>query len=288
MSKRILVTGADGQLGREMQRVAKGSSDRYIFTDLAELDITDYEAIIRVVIDNSVDVIVNCAAYTNVDRAEDDEANADLLNNIAVGYLANAARNLGAILIHISTDYVFDGESRIPYTEGDKTSPIGVYGQTKLAGERRVQESGCTYIIIRSSWLYSKWGGNFVKTILRLSAERDSLEVVADQVGSPTYAEDLADAIGGIISRDMLDRRGIYHYSNEGESSWYEFAKAICSMSSRGCDIRPIESSEFPSRAKRPHYSVLDKSKFKASFEIEIPHWRESLERFITEIRDKI
>ncbi len=283
-----MVTGANGQLGREMQRVAEGSSDIYIFTDLAELDITDYGAIIRTVIDKNVDVIVNCAAYTNVDRAEDDETKANLLNNIAVGYLANVAREIGATLIHISTDYVFDGRSRIPYTEGDKTSPIGVYGQTKLAGERRVQESGCTYIIIRSSWLYSKWGGNFVKTILGLSSQRDSLPVVADQVGSPTYAGDLADSIGEIISRDMLDRRGLYHYSNDGECSWCEFAKAICSMSGRECDIRPIKSSEFLSRAKRPHYSVLDKGKFRESFGIEIPNWRESLERFITEIRDKI
>ncbi len=285
MSKTILVTGANGQLGNEMQRVAKGSSDKFIFTDVAELDITNYDAISAMVASEKVDVIVNCAAYTNVDKAEDDEAFANLLNNTAAGYLAKAAKELGATLVHISTDYVFDGSAHIPYTEDCKTAPIGVYGVTKLAGEKAVAESGCNYIIIRTSWLYSQWGGNFVKTMQRLTDERDELNVIFDQVGTPTHAGDLADTIGTIISTDQLDKSGTYHFSNEGVCSWFDFAQAIAEKSGNNCNIKPIHSHEFPAKVTRPHYSVLDKTKIKETFGIEIPYWTVSLDKCINELK---
>ncbi len=284
MSKVILVTGANGQLGNEMRRVAEGSTDRYIFTDVAELDITNYGAISELVTAEGVDVIVNCAAYTNVDKAEDDEAFANLLNNTAVGYLAMAAKASGATLIHISTDYVFDGSAHTPYTEAEATKPIGVYGVTKLAGEESVIASGCNHIIIRTSWLYSKWGNNFVKTMQRLTAERESLSVIFDQVGTPTYAGDLADVIGVIISTNQLDKSGRYHYSNEGVCSWYDFAVAIAQQSGNECNISPIHSDEYPAKVTRPHYSVLDKTKLKSTFGIAIPHWTRSLKRCIEEL----
>ncbi len=285
-NRTILVTGANGQLGNEMRRVAESSSDRYIFTDVEELDITDYSAISKMVSENGVDVIVNCAAYTNVDKAEDDETFANLLNNRSVGYLAMAAKVADATLIHVSTDYVFDGSAHIPYMEDQPTAPIGVYGKTKLAGERSVMESGCNYIIIRTSWLYSKWGGNFVKTMQRLTWERDTLSVIFDQVGTPTYAGDLADAIGGIISTDQLSKSGTYHYSNEGVCSWYDFANIIAEKSGNECDIIPIHSDEFPAKVTRPHYSVLDKTKFKATFGMKIPYWMESLTKCINELKN--
>ncbi|MFI3318360.1 MAG: dTDP-4-dehydrorhamnose reductase [Rikenellaceae bacterium] len=285
MSKTVLVTGANGQLGNEMRRVAKSSSDRYIFTDVAELDITDYGAISALVSTERVDVIVNCAAYTNVDKAEDDVDFANLLNNTAAGYLAMAAKVSDATLIHISTDYVFDGSAHTPYTEEQPTAPIGVYGKTKLAGEISVADSGCNHIIIRTSWLYSAWGGNFVKTMQRLSSERDTLSVIFDQVGTPTYAGDLADAIAHIIATDQLDKSGVYHFSDEGVCSWYDFAVEIASESGNFCDISPIHSCEFPSKVTRPHYSVLDKTKFKESFGVKIPHWSVSLKRCIEELK---
>ncbi len=285
MSKTILVTGANGQLGREMQRVASSSSDRYIFTDVAELDIADYEAVLGVVASERVDVIVNCAAYTNVDKAEEDEAFADLLNNTAAGYLAKAAASTGATLIHISTDYVFDGSAHIPYTEEQPTRPIGVYGVTKLAGEISVAESGCNYIIIRTSWLYSAWGNNFVRTMQRLTSERDTLSVIFDQVGTPTYAGDLAEAIGAIISTDQLGKSGVYHFSNEGVCSWYDFAYAIAEKSGNECRILPIHSAEYPAKVTRPHYSVLDKTKIKETFGIEIPYWTASLDKCIKQLK---
>ncbi len=287
MSRTILVTGANGQLGNEMRRVADKGNDRYIFTDVAELDITDYGAISNLVSSEGVEVIVNCAAYTNVDKAEDDYELANLLNNRAVGYLAMAAKVSGATLIHISTDYVFDGTAHVPYTEQEPTAPIGVYGKTKLAGERSVIESECNYIIIRTSWLYSQWGGNFVKTMQRLTAERESLNVIFDQIGTPTYAGDLADAIGDIISTKQLDRSGVYHFSNEGVCSWYDFANLIAQKCGNTCDILPIHSSEFPAKVTRPHYSVLDKSKFKSTFGVRIPYWTESLDKCINELNEK-
>ncbi|WP_297451344.1 dTDP-4-dehydrorhamnose reductase [uncultured Alistipes sp.] len=277
----ILVTGADGQLGRELRRVTAGSADRYIFTDAAELDITDAEAVDRTVREEQADVVVNCAAYTNVDRAEEDEATADLLNHRAVAYLSAAAARYDALLVHVSTDYVFGGEGNLPRREEDPVNPLGVYGRTKLAGERAVADSGCRYLIFRTAWLYSPHGNNFVKTMLRLSAERDRLNVVFDQVGTPTYAGDLACAIFGIVEeRKYEGREGVYHFSDEGVCSWYDFAAEIAGYAGHtACEIRPCHSDEFPSKVKRPAYSVLDKTKIKETFGLRIPHWRESLGR---------
>lgn len=284
MNKNILVTGANGQLGTEMQILSKTSKDRYIFTDVAELDITNLAAIRQMVVENNIDVIVNCAAYTNVDKAEEDEKIANLLNNTSVGYLANVVKEVGATLIHISTDYVFDGAAHIPYTEEHPTTPIGVYGRTKLDGEKSVVASDCNYIIIRTSWLYSQWGNNFVKTMQRLTNGRDTLNVIFDQIGTPTYAGDLANAIGEIINSNQITKKGIYHFSNEGVCSWYDFAKMICDMSGNKCEIYPIHSSEFPSKVTRPLYSVLDKTKFKNTFNLSIPHWVDSLKICISKL----
>lgn len=280
----ILVTGANGQLGNEMQRVAKTSSNHYIFTDVAQLDITDREAVLRAVKDNSIQVIVNCAAYTNVDKAEDDSETADLINNKAVENLAIAARENDATLIHISTDYVFKGNRCTPCREDWETDPLGVYGITKLAGEKSIERTGCRHIIIRTAWLYSPFGKNFVKTMQKLTAEKDSLKVVFDQVGTPTYAGDLADAIARIIETGQLGKQGIYHFSNEGVCSWYDFAREICELSGNTCNIQPCHSDEFPSKVKRPHFSVLDKTKIKDTFGIEIPYWKDSLKKCIREL----
>lgn len=287
MSKKILITGANGQLGNEMRHVAKMSSHEFIFTDVAELDITNYEAILQLLEANKIDIIVNCAAYTAVDKAEDDRDFANLLNNVAVGYLARAAKQCNATLIHISTDYVFDGTSHKPLTEVDATNPIGVYGATKLSGEQAITESGCKHIIVRTSWLYSAFGANFVKTMLRLTAERDTLGVIFDQVGTPTYAADLAAAIVSIIDNNREDKQGIYHYSNEGVCSWYDFAIEIARQGGNSCDISPIHSSDYPAKVTRPHYSVLDKSKFKDNFGVKIPHWSDSLSRCIEALQTK-
>ncbi len=278
----ILVTGANGQLGNEMRRVAAESSDNYTFTDVAELDITDIDAVCAKVKKTKADVIVNCAAYTNVDKAEDDVARADLINNQAAGNLAYAAKEAGATLIHVSTDYVFDGSSSIPYIETDDTCPTGVYGKTKLAGEMAVIATGCRSIIIRTAWLYSR--NNFVKTMRRLTAERDSINVVFDQVGSPTFAGDLADAISHIIENRLTDRTGVYHFTDEGVCSWYDFTVAIAEASGNCCEIHPIHSYEYPSKVERPHYSVLDKSKFRNTFGFAIPHWHASLKKCITQL----
>ncbi len=280
----ILVTGANGQLGNEMQRVAKTSSNHYIFTDVAQLDITDREAVLRAVKDNSIQVIVNCAAYTNVDKAEDDSETADLINNKAVENLAIAARENDATLIHISTDYVFKGNRCTPCREDWETDPLGVYGITKLAGEKSIERTGCRHIIIRTAWLYSPFGKNFVKTMQKLTAEKDSLKVVFDQVGTPTYAGDLADAIARIIETGQLGKQGIYHFSNEGVCSWYDFAREICELSGHTCNIQPCHSDEFPSKVKRPHFSVLDKTKIKDTFGIEVPYWKDSLKKCIREL----
>lgn len=286
MKRVILVTGANGQLGREMRRVATTSNDTYIFTDIKELDITDAAAVNNIIAEEKIDIIINCAAYTNVEKAEEDTQLANELNNIGVGNLAKAAKERGATMIHISTDYVFDGTADIPYTEEDATAPIGVYGKTKLAGEESIKASGCNYIIIRTSWLYSQWGSNFVKTIQRLTAEREEITVISDQIGTPTYAGDLADAIGEIINTNQLNKQGIYHYSNEGVCSWYDFAQAICKLSGNQCNIKPIHSSEYPSKVTRPHYSVLDKSKIKSSFGIAIPDWQDRLSQVIQKIQE--
>lgn len=283
---RVLVTGSNGQLGREMRRVSDGSCLEYIFTDHAELDITNYTAVSEIVTANSVDVIINCAAYTNVEQAELEIDKATILNSDAVGNLADVARECGATLIHISTDYVFDGQASSPYSELSETNPVGVYGKTKVAGEQRIIDSGCNYIILRTSWLYSKWGNNFVKRIQELAEERDRLSVVSDQVGSPTYAWDLAWAINHIVESGGLDNCGLYHFSDEGVCSWFEFAVAIVQLSGSSCEVVPISSDDYPSKVPRPHYSVLSKEKIKATFDLEIPSWGESLRRHINDLKD--
>lgn len=278
----ILVTGANGQLGHEMQRVAKSSNHNYIFTDVADgyekLDITNIEDIRNMVKNNNVDIIVNCAAYTNVDKAESDYDTADLINNTAAGNLATAMKEAGGTLIHISTDYVFQGDRNTPCQEDWTTNPLGVYGKTKLAGEAAIATTGCNSIIIRTAWLYSQWGKNFVKTMQSLTATHDTLKVVFDQVGTPTFAGDLADTIAHIINTGQTNKTGIYHFSNEGVCSWYDFAKMICKLSGNTCDISPCYSEEFPSPVKRPHFSVLDKRKIKETFGIKVPYWTDSLE----------
>lgn len=290
MNHTILVTGADGQLGREMQIASRGSRNRFIFTDIAgeyeRLDITDQQAIADIVRENHVNVIVNCAAYTNVDKAETDPETANLLNNIAAGNLADAMKAVNGTLIHISTDYVFQGDMNIPCREDWPTEPLGVYGKTKLAGEKSIEATGCASIIIRTAWLYSPFGKNFVKTMRDLTSSRESLKVVFDQVGTPTYAGDLAETICRIIENGQLDKTGIYHFSNEGVCSWFDFAKAICEMSGNTCDIRPCHSDEFPSPVARPHFSVLDKTKIKQTFGIRIPYWTDSLKLCIEEIEN--
>ena len=290
MNHTILVTGADGQLGREMQIASRGSRNRFIFTDIAgeyeRLDITDQQAIADIVRENHVNVIVNCAAYTNVDKAETDPETANLLNNIAAGNLADAMKAVNGTLIHISTDYVFQGDRNIPCREDWPTEPLGVYGKTKLAGEKSIEATGCASIIIRTAWLYSPFGKNFVKTMRDLTSSRESLKVVFDQVGTPTYAGDLAETICRIIENGQLDKTGIYHFSNEGVCSWFDFAKAICEMSGNTCDIRPCHSDEFPSPVARPHFSVLDKTKIKQTFGIRIPYWTDSLKLCIEEIEN--
>ena len=290
MNHTILVTGADGQLGREMQIASRSSRNRFIFTDIAgeyeRLDITDQQAIADIVRENHVNVIVNCAAYTNVDKAETDPETANLLNNIAAGNLADAMKAVNGTLIHISTDYVFQGDRNIPCREDWPTEPLGVYGKTKLAGEKSIEATGCASIIIRTAWLYSPFGKNFVKTMRDLTSSRESLKVVFDQVGTPTYAGDLAETICRIIENGQLDKTGIYHFSNEGVCSWFDFAKAICEMSGNTCDIRPCHSDEFPSPVERPHFSVLDKTKIKQTFGIRIPYWTDSLKLCIEEIEN--
>ena len=283
----ILITGANGQLGRSLQRLGGVSPHNYICTDVAELDITDAGAVLRAVREHRIDVIVNCAAYTDVEKAEEAEARADLLNHKAAGNLAAAAKETGATLFHVSTDYVFDGTAHTPYTEDVTPSPLGAYGRTKLAGERAVMASGCRYLIFRTAWLYSEYGNNFLKTMLRLTAERPELNVVFDQVGSPTYAGDLAIALFSIIEGGLYEgREGVYHFSNEGVCSWYDFAVEIARAAGHdACVIHPCHSDEFPSKVKRPAYSVLDKSKIKQTFGLDIPHWRESMEYCIGRLK---
>lgn len=283
----ILITGAKGQLGCEMQRLGMVSPNNYFFTDIAELDITDAQAVMNAVKAASIDVIVNCAAYTNVDKAESDEATAELINATAVGNLARAMKEVGGTLFHVSTDYVFGCDGNTPRTEDMPLNPLGVYGRTKLHGEQAILESGCKAIIIRTAWLYSEFGNNFLKTMMRLTAEKEQLNVVFDQVGTPTYAGDLALAIFSIIEAGVYEgKEGIYHFSNEGVCSWYDFAVEIATAAGNtACRINPCHSSEFPSPVTRPSYSVLDKTKIKKTFDIDIPHWRESMEYCIKRIK---
>lgn len=290
----ILVTGANGQLGRVLAKVSAGSVNEYIFTDLCadcdagvmSLDITDAPSVEAFVKDKKVDVIINCASYTAVDRAEEEAEKADLVNNAAVASLAQCAARNNALLIHISSDYVFDGTSNVPYTEESPLSPLGVYGRTKAESERAVMESGCRHIIFRTSWLYSIEGKNFVKRILEKSAEMPELKVIFDQVGSPTYAPDLASLICMVIEEDMLDRTGLYNYSNEGVCSWYDFAHEICFQAGHTCYVRPCHTCDYPRTAPRPHFSVLDKTRVKETFGIDIPHWKDSLMVFMNEMNN--
>ena len=283
----ILVTGANGQLGCEMRRLGAVSPNNYIFTDVAELDITNADAVMYVAKHYSIDAIINCAAYTNVDKAESDQETAELINATAVGNLARAMKEVGGTLFHVSTDYVFGSEGNTPRTEDMPLNPLGVYGLTKLHGEQAIEESGCKALIFRTAWLYSEFGNNFLKTMLRLTAERDQLNVVFDQVGTPTYAGDLALAIFSIIEAGVYPgNEGVYHFSNEGVCSWYDFAVEIAAAAGHtNCRINPCHSSEFPSPVTRPPYSVLDKTKIKKTFDIDIPHWRESMEYCIKRLK---
>lgn len=281
----ILVTGANGQLGNEMQVLARENLQHtYFFTDVQELDICDEQAVYAYVSEHKIDIIVNCAAYTAVDKAEDNVELCDKLNNIALGYLARAAQANGAAMIQVSTDYVFDGTAHIPYTEEEPTCPASVYGSTKLAGEQNVMDHCEKAMVIRTAWLYSIYGNNFVKTMIRLGQERDSLGVIFDQIGTPTYANDLAQAIFAAINKGVV--RGIYHFSDEGVCSWYDFTIAIHRLAGiASCKVKPLHTADYPAKAPRPHYSVLDKTKIKDTFGIEIPHWEESLKRCINQLR---
>lgn len=279
---KILITGANGQLGSELKDIAvKNPQFEYLFTDVQELDIANQEQVLAYMALHKPQFIVNCAAYTAVDRAEGDEAVAHIINAKAPAFLAEGARTINAKFIHISTDYVFDGKNFAPYTEDVKTNPTSVYGRTKLEGELFSLKAYTETIIIRTSWLYSVYGNNFVKTMMKLGRERDSLGVIFDQVGTPTNAKDLAGAIFSIITQSSKEPSafvpGIYHYSNEGVCSWYDFAIQIHEYAGITCAVKPLLSKEYPTAAPRPHYSVLDKSKIKKTFQITIPYWKNSL-----------
>ena len=275
----LLVTGANGQLGSELRELSSDYNYNFLFTDRATLDITNKRAVEQFIQEKSIDVIINCAAYTAVDKAEEDEVNADMINHLAVKNLAEVAKERKIKLIHISTDYVFNGENFRPYLEDDSTHPQGVYGKTKLDGENAMRGiNPLNSIIIRTSWVYSSFGANFVKTMLRLGKERDSLGVIYDQVGTPTYARDLAKAILDMVPKITNDKVAIYNYSNEGVLSWYDFAKEIMRMAKIECQISPIETLQYPTPAKRPHFSLLNKSKIKEEFHLTIPFWKDSLD----------
>ena len=280
----ILITGCNGQLGNEMQLLeAKNPQHTYFNTDVEELDITDRETVAAFVEHNRIDGIVNCAAYTAVDKAEDNQELCDLLNRVAPGYLAEAIERRGGWLIQISTDYVFDGTNHTPYVETDPVCPNSVYGRTKLAGEEAAQRACSRTMIIRTAWLYSTFGNNFVKTMIRLGNERPQLGVIFDQIGTPTYARDLAVCIMTAINQGV--NPGVYHFSNEGVISWYDFTKAIHRLAGiTTCTVRPLHTSEYPTPAARPHYSVLDKTKIKQAYGIEIPYWEESLAECVKQL----
>lgn len=298
----ILVTGANGQLGNEMRLISADSNHRFIFTDIVEaqdvettiLDITDIDAVRTIIRENDIDVVVNCAAYTNVDKAEDDKELCELLNAKAPENLAVAVKEAGGLLIHISTDYVFGGDPyNTPCKEDQKGTPTGVYGLTKLCGEQAIAASGCSYVIIRTAWLYSEFGRNFVKTMMNLTSSKPQLKVVFDQTGTPTYALDLAEAVAVVIedyssdySSGSYSKTGVYHYSNEGVCSWFDFTKMIAEYSgNQDCEIMPCHSDEFPSKVKRPAYSVLDKTKIKETFGIKVPYWTDSLKKCINNLK---
>ncbi|HLP04853.1 MAG TPA: dTDP-4-dehydrorhamnose reductase [Paludibacter sp.] len=277
----ILITGSNGQLGNEMQQASKKHPRfNFLFTDVAELNICDKVALSGYVQSNQVNVIVNCAAYTAVDKAEDDAESCYRINRDAVRNIGEVANENNLKVVHVSTDYVFDGTNHIPYTENQPVCPATVYGKSKLAGEQVLLETCSKAAIIRTSWLYSTFGSNFVKTMIKLGTERDTLNVIFDQVGTPTYAADLAEAILQLLAHDNFIP-GIYHYSNEGVCSWYDFTKTIHRLAGITCNVQPIETKDFPTRTPRPHYSVLNKAKIKSTYGISISHWEESLEQCI-------
>jgi dTDP-4-dehydrorhamnose reductase len=289
----ILVTGANGQLGNEIQIVSRKSTNHYIFTDVCEgyqnLDITNLEAVRKAVKENDVNCIINCAAWTNVDKAETAGDIVEILNAVAPENLAKAMKEVGGLLVHVSTDYVFGGDPyNTPCKEDMKGTPTGVYGLTKLHGEEKIQAVGCDHIILRTAWLYSEFGNNFVKTMLNLTATKPQLKVVFDQTGTPTYAGDLADAIFDIVENKKFEGySGVYHFSNEGVCSWYDFTIKIAQIAGHtACNIQPCHSDEFPSPVKRPAYSVLDKTKIKETFGIQIPYWEDSLKKCMTNMNE--
>ena len=282
--KNVLITGSNGQLGNEMRVLSEENKEyTYFFTDVAELDICNEQAVMDFVKANDINVIVNCAAYTAVDKAEENVELCTKLNADAVGYLAKAAEVNGAEFVQISTDYVFDGTAHIPYQETEPTCPNSIYGSTKLAGEQNALTLCSRSMVIRTAWLYSTFGNNFVKTMIRLGKERDTLGVIFDQIGTPTYARDLARAIFAAIRQGVVP--GIYHFSNEGVCSWYDFTKTIHRIAGiTDCKVNPLHTEEYPTPAKRPHYSVLDKSKIKKTYGIEVPYWEDSLKECIFQL----
>lgn len=279
----ILVTGSEGQLGKELKDCFAQSNHTIIYTDVADLDITNSKAVSEFIETNKPEYIINCAAYTAVDKAESDIDTCKLINSTAPGILAKAAKSVQANFIHVSTDYVFDGKSYIPYTEDMQTNPQSVYGATKLEGEINATKEYTNTVVIRTSWLYSSYANNFVKTMIRLGNERDTLSVIFDQVGTPTYAKDLALAIVAICNSEEFIP-GIYHFSNEGACSWYDFAKEIHDLTKVNCNVVPIETKDYPTPAKRPHYSILNKSKIKTTYNLTIRHWKTALIECISKL----
>lgn len=283
----ILITGSHGQLGNEMQQAARNyPAFNYLYTDVEDLDICDKGALNAFVKANRVNIIVNCAAYTAVDKAEDDVELCYKINADAVRNIGEVAKENGLKVVHVSTDYVFDGTNYMPYTEEQTVCPSSVYGKSKLAGEQALFESCDQAVILRTAWLYSSFGNNFVKTMMKLGSERDSLNVIFDQIGTPTYAADLADTILKLLSSETFFP-GIYHFSDEGVCSWYDFTKSIHRIAGITCDVHPIETRDYPTRTPRPHYSVLNKAKIKSIYGISIPHWEESLEKCIEILQKK-
>ena len=279
----ILVTGANGQLGNEICLLGSGSANRYFFTDIADLDITSKKDIQTFVINNEISIIINCAAYTAVEKAEDDFEKADLVNHIAVKNLAEVSREKDTVLVHISTDYVFGGVGNLPFLENDKVDPLGVYGKTKLDGENSILNIGCKALIFRTAWLYSSFGNNFVKTIIKLTSERESIKVVYDQIGSPTYAGDLAKVIFDIVEKKKyVGNEGIYHFTNEGVISWYDFAVEIANLvGNNKCKIIPCRSEEFPTKVKRPAYSVLENYMLKLTGDYTFADWKTAIKEYL-------
>jgi len=288
---RILITGSNGQLGSEIKELAaKYKKVNFVFKDLPDLDICNFNLLQSFIIDNKINAVINCAAYTAVDKAEEDSIIARKVNYKGVLNIVNALQSVNGKLIHISTDYVFDGNHFLPYKESDPVSPIGVYGETKRAGELAVLNSAIDAIVIRTSWLYSSYGNNFVKTMLRLGNEKEELGVIFDQVGTPTYSRDLAktclEILSGSTSANINKNGNLYHYSNEGVTSWYDFAISIMELGGENCKVKPIQTKDYPTLAKRPHFSVLNKTKIKKDFDIEIPYWRDSLKECVEKIKN--